>query len=887
VIGRTLDRYRIEAKLGEGGMGVVYKARDTHLDRIVAIKVLPADMVADPDRKQRFVQEAKAASALNHPNIVTVHDVRSDAGIDFIVMEYAAGRTLEDMIATSRPVIVQALRYGAQIADALTRAHDAGIVHRDLKPSNVIVTDENRVKILDFGLAKLFDPRDRAADVATRTSPVTEPGMVVGTAAYMSPEQAEGRKVDARSDIFSFGAILYELATGRRPFAGASSLSVLAKVVNEDPLPPSSIDPSLSNQVERTILRCLRKNPDRRFQTMADLKVALDDLIEESSTAHAAQAPAVRKSSRWRWALALASLATLVVIASYLVMQSLQPAPSPAPSMRAVPLTALPGIVRWPSFAPDGNHVAFSWTGPKQDNQDIYVQQIGVGSPLQLTTDPASDYSPVWSPDGRWIAFLRQHPEPGRHELRLIPPLGGTGRMLMDIRPRGFLRSVTLAWCPNSSCLVVTDASSADPKKPDVLFVISIESGEKRQLTTPSGPILADTDPAVSPDGRWLVFRRDVAPFSGRLQLLALGDGLTPQGEPRSLTPILLTAYGPKWISNDEIVFWAKGLLWRMRIAEGSKPERMPFVGEDGIMPVVWRTPAGQPSRLVYVRSFGDTNIWRIDLAGSGVPATSPPTLTISSTRREQIPSLSRDGTRVTFVSDRSGESEIWVADPSGANAMRLTSLGANPGFPRWSPDRTLVAFHTNSEEHPTGAVYVVPAEGGQPRNVTLNPTSTDTFPSFSHDGKWIYFSSNRSGVPTIWKIPTSGGAASQVSDKVGLVSVESPDGAYLYHVESRSTNSPGPLWQIPLAGGAPVKLADGAISTSFDAVDGGVYYLERVQQETRLRYVDLATRKSTLVAANLGNVSFGLAASRDGRTILFGRVDSSVDDLMVVENFR
>jgi Tol biopolymer transport system component len=877
VIGRTLDRYRIEAKLGEGGMGVVYKARDTHLDRIVAIKVLPADMVADPDRKQRFVQEAKAASALNHPNIVTVHDVRSDAGIDFI----------EDMIATSRPVIVQALRYGAQIADALTRAHDAGIVHRDLKPSNVIVTDENRVKILDFGLAKLFDPRDRAADVATRTSPVTEPGMVVGTAAYMSPEQAEGRKVDARSDIFSFGAILYEMATGRRPFAGASSLSVLAKVVNEDPLPPSSIDPSLSNQVERTILRCLRKNPDRRFQTMADLKVALDDLIEESSTAHAAQAPAVRKSSRWRWALALASLATLVVIASYLVMQSLQPAPSPAPSMRAVPLTALPGIVRWPSFAPDGNHVAFSWTGPKQDNQDIYVQQIGVGSPLQLTTDPASDYSPVWSPDGRWIAFLRQHPEPGRHELRLIPPLGGTGRMLMDIRPRGFLRSVTLAWCPNSSCLVVTDASSADPKKPDVLFVISIESGEKRQLTTPSGPILADTDPAVSPDGRWLVFRRDVAPFSGRLQLLALGDGLSPQGEPRSLTPILLTAYGPKWISNDEIVFWAKGLLWRMRIAEGSKPERMPFVGEDGIMPVVWRTPAGQPSRLVYVRSFGDTNIWRIDLAGSGVPATSPPTLTISSTRREQIPSLSRDGTRVTFVSDRSGESEIWVADPSGANAMRLTSLGANPGFPRWSPDRTLVAFHTNSEEHPTGAVYVVPAEGGQPRNVTLNPTSTDTFPSFSHDGKWIYFSSNRSGVPTIWKIPTSGGAASQVSDKVGLVSVESPDGAYLYHVESRSTNSPGPLWQIPLAGGAPVKLADGAISTSFDAVDGGVYYLERVQQETRLRYVDLATRKSTLVAANLGNVSFGLAASRDGRTILFGRVDSSVDDLMVVENFR
>ena len=333
MIGQTLDRYRIESKIGEGGMGVVYKARDTSLNRIVAIKVLPPDKVADPDRKLRFVQEAKAASALNHPNIVTVHDIRSDAGVDFIVMEYAEGRTLEQIIAAGALGIGQSLRYAVQIADALARAHEAGIVHRDLKPSNVIITGEDRVKVLDFGLAKLVDPAEGASGIATRTSPVTDVGMVVGTAAYMSPEQAEGRKVDARSDIFSFGAVLYEMVTGRRPFTGDSSLSVLAKILNEDPVPPSTIVTSLSPELERTILRCLRKDPARRYQTMADLKVALDDHATDSASGQVAQAPVVRGARRWRWAWT--ALIPIVLIAAYFGSQSLRspepPAPQPAP----------------------------------------------------------------------------------------------------------------------------------------------------------------------------------------------------------------------------------------------------------------------------------------------------------------------------------------------------------------------------------------------------------------------------------------------------------------------------------------------------------------------------------------------------------------------------
>ncbi len=531
------------------------------------------------------------------------------------------------------------------------------------------------------------------------------------------------------------------------------------------------------------------------------------------------------------------------------------------------------------------------WTG-KQNNPDIYVQQIGAGSPLQLTTNAADDYSPTWAPDGLAIAFLRQL-SPRHHELRLVPPLGGgTERKVADLQPRGFLRPVTMAWCPDSTCVVVTDSSApastseAHPSTshPDTLFVVSVQSGEKRQLTTPR-EAYADTDPAISPDGRWLVFRRDLAPFSGRLHAQQLGPGLTPVGEPRSLTPLLLTAYGPTFVSNTEIVFSAKGSLWRMDVVSGTTPERLPFVGQDGITPAVSMPRPGHPSRLAYVQNFADTNIWQVNTPGPGAPAAAPPSLAISSTRGDRVPDFSDDG-RVTFLSDRSGESEIWIAKPDGTHAVQLTSLAAIPGFPRFSPDGTLITFHTNAEEHANGQVYVVPSEGGPVRNVT-RAASIDTFPSFSHDGAWIYFSSGRSGVPFIWKIPAAGGTAIRVSHAPGLMALESRDGAYLYYVESPTENVPGPLWQVPLKGGAPIKLVDGVSAAAIDLADAGVYYLERTPAGVNLRYIDPVKRQSVLVAANLGNAGPGLAVSRDGRTILFARTDSSSNDLMLVDNFR
>jgi eukaryotic-like serine/threonine-protein kinase len=342
--GQTLGHFEILEKLGEGGMGVVYKARDTHLDRLVAIKVLPPDHGADRDRRVRFVQEAKTASALNHPGIVTIHDIAQHDGVDFIAMEFVPGRTLDRIIPRRGLNLNDTIDYGIQIADALAAAHAVGIVHRDLKPSNIIVTEQGRVRVLDFGLAKLVD---RSALVAweqgptgTHHAPVTAQGVIVGTVAYMSPEQAEGKAVDARTDIFSFGSMLYEMVTGQRAFQGDSPLSTVTAVLREEPKAVSHIRKDLPRELERVINRCLRKDPERRWQAMSDIKIALRELKEEvDSAAQAASAAPLSRPRRALVAVAALSLVVLAGVIGVLMWRSRSVGPTaPVPS----PFTAIP-----------------------------------------------------------------------------------------------------------------------------------------------------------------------------------------------------------------------------------------------------------------------------------------------------------------------------------------------------------------------------------------------------------------------------------------------------------------------------------------------------------------------------------------------------------------
>ena len=282
--GSKLGAYEIVGPLGAGGMGEVYKAKDTRLNRIVAIKVLPEDKVSEPERKRRFIQEAQAASALNHPNIITIHDISNEQGTDFIVMEYVQGKTLDALIPRKGMRLNETLKLAIQIADALSKAHSAGIVHRDLKPTNVMVTESGLVKVLDFGLAKLIE-QPIAIDLATtRTVPETDEGVILGTVSYMSPEQAEGKRVDSRSDIFSFGSVLYEMVTGRKAFHGETKLSTLTSILREEPKRASEIVEGFPRDADRIISHCLRKEPSRRFQHMDDVKVELEELKEESDS---------------------------------------------------------------------------------------------------------------------------------------------------------------------------------------------------------------------------------------------------------------------------------------------------------------------------------------------------------------------------------------------------------------------------------------------------------------------------------------------------------------------------------------------------------------------------------------------------------------------------
>ncbi|HEY1496076.1 MAG TPA: protein kinase, partial [Candidatus Solibacter sp.] len=443
MIGRTIAHYEILEQLGEGGMGVVYKARDTQLDRFVAIKVLRSDRVADSGRKGRFVQEAKAASSLNHPNIVTIYEIGADAGSDYIVMEFVSGRTLDRMIPRVGLRLAELLKYAIPVADAMACAHAAGIIHRDLKPGNIMVGLDGQVKLLDFGLAKLSDLHDSSDSELTRPMPETEEGSILGTVSYMSPEQAEARRVDARADIFSFGAVLYEMATGQRAFLGRSKISTLAAILQGDPKPAAEVHAGLPRELGKIIERCLRKDPAWRYQSAADLKISLCDLEREVQSGGPAAEEASPRRRAWYWAAALAIALALGTAGGWWWAARANAAAIWGP-MR--PLTTYSGLEYEPALSPDGRQVAFAWDGDRKDNFNIYVRLVDGGAPLRLTTSAAPDHSPAWSPDGVSLAFLREN------AVYLIPALGGVERRLVQF-PRGSIYgNVTargsISWSP-------------------------------------------------------------------------------------------------------------------------------------------------------------------------------------------------------------------------------------------------------------------------------------------------------------------------------------------------------------------------------------------------------------------------------------------------------
>jgi|GEM_PF-81036 len=950
VIGQMLGHYQILSLLGAGGMGEVYLAEDRQLGRKVALKLLPAQFTADAERVRRFRQEARAASSLNHPNIITIYEIGQVERSYYIATEYIEGETLRQRMASApqqRMKLSDAVEIAAQIAAALSTAHEAGITHRDIKPENVMVRRDGLVKVLDFGLAKLTEPRAPVVDTQASTvaGASTESGVVMGTAQYMSPEQARGQKVDARTDIFSLGIVLYEMLAGRAPFVGVNALDVIGAILNQELVPLRQHLPDVPAELQRIVSKALCKDREQRYQHTKDLMIDLTNLRRElefeeklkgvqgfvvppggssvltreiptvAGTANAQPAEAAtnevvaaRTSSsveiiigeikRHKLGVGVALVILVAAVAGFafglykLSRQNQSPNRALGPAPRVVPFTSFSGNECCPSFSPDGNQIAFAWNGEKEDNTDIYVKLIDAGAPLRLTTHPDADLSPAWSPDGRYIAFIRSSKD--EKGIYLVPALGGQERALCTLTPASAGRAYFLSWSPDGKLLAFSEKNS--PQEADSIFLLSVESLEKRRLTShpehsltlqtarrltiPTTHYVGDFDPSFSPDGKMLAFIRSNADVD-EIYLVP-----TTGGEPKRLTnDNRKIDEGLAWTPDGrEIVFASNRAgsytFWRIPIAGGT-PERLVAGGDNVYAPAIAR----QGNRLAYTQYNSDMNIWRFEARRSS-GRTNSPAKWISSTQAEFSPQYSADGKRIVFISGRSGNIEVWVCDSDGSHPIQITSFGGpNVGTPRWSPDGRQIAFDSNADTYQD--IYVISAGGGKPRRLTVE-TSHNARPSWSRDGKWIYFGSNRSGTWQVWKAPSEGGQAVQVTKQGGREAFESPDGKFVYYTKGPEATS---LWRTPVAGGEEIQVLDQVQQGLWAVLEQGIYFINlKAAPYPTIELFSFATARTARIAVIEKRIPLGppgLAVSPDGRWILLVQDDQSESDIMLIENFR
>lgn len=869
-------------------MGIVYKARDTRLNRLVALKLLPTDKLDQENQLRRFGLEARAASALNHPNIITIFDICSEDDSYFIAMEYVGGKTLDQVIPRKGMRLGEALKIAIQITDALSAAERAGIIHRDLKPSNIMIAESGLIKVLDFGLAKLADTavQDETVDDGL---PRTVKGTILGTTHYMSPEQAEGKPLDARSDIFSFGSVLYEMLTGRRAFEGETGASTLTSVLRDDPQPVSQIARGIPRELEQIVNRCLRKDPNRRFQTISDVRIGLLELKEDSESGKLPVGEGFKRT-KWRGWIASGSILAAFAIAAgiwYLVSpHTLQVEP------RAIPFTNYPGFQGYPAFSPDGKQIAFAWTGGRGTVTHIWVKIIGTDNPLQLTFDERSDTHPAWAADGKSIAYIRAL-SPTVNGIYQVVPLGGRERHIAELPASLF---PALNWSRDGRWLV-TSGQRQEPARSRCIFVISAESGNIRAL--PFGDRNDEFSPALSPDSQFLAFSRRVSDSDWGIFVVPVSQDLVPTGLPRRLRTPTGSNRQAVWTADGQEVIVANGgtvttRLWRVPV-DGRNPVRqISITGDVAYQPAV--SPAEQ--RLAYAHDFNNANIWSVPVTPAGKAGA--PVLAVASARSSWIKpnGISPDGRKIAFESNRSGPRGIWVSNTDGSDASFL--FGGSDylsGSPAWSPDGRWIAFDTRKDTNPE--IYLISADGGAVRRLTNNKAD-DMVPCWSHDGKWIYFDSNRTGQYEVFKISREGGSEVQVTHNGGWAPQESPDGKFLFYTRSRAVSSP--LLKIPTEGGDETQVLPSVRERWWAVGDGGIWWMngsgtqrdqdlwlmESAQTEYGdLRFLSFASGAITTAGAVLKNPYGGVAISRDGSTLLFNQIDHRATEILLVDNFR
>jgi Tol biopolymer transport system component len=803
--GTRLGPYEIVSALGAGGMGEVYRARDTRLDRTVAIKVLPAAWTADPERRLRFEREAKAVSSLNHPNICALYDVGQQDGADYLVMEHLEGETLAERLVRGPLSPDLVLRYAIEIAGALDQAHRHGVVHRDLKPANIMLT-KSGAKLLDFGLAKLREKSEMSAAtaLATRTQALTTEGTLVGTFQYMAPEQLEGKEADVRSDIFAFGAVLYEMATGRKAFEGKSQASVIAAILAAEPTPLSVLQPAAPPAIDQVVRSCLAKDPDERGQSMHDVLLQLKWAAGSVSQAGVPAPVLPRRANRERLLWISATAVLFVAALSLAALLFRQKAPEATPVRFSVYPPEKASFGQWTVagpvlVSPDGQRLAF--VGAGSNGNELWVRPLDSLTP-QLLPGTKGAYYPFWSPDSRYLAFFADG------KLKKIPVTGGPPQTLCEaIDGRGG------AWAPGKSGEGVIVFA---PAPQSGIFRVSAGGGEATAITKldTARHEASHRFPEFLPDGRHFLFvvtlenLEDTAIFAGDIEAPAGGRNIrrlmanssrVSYAPPGYLLFIRENTLLAQPFDAARIAFAGEPAALTEHISGGSFRNTADFsVSRTGVL--AWRTETKNEANHLY---------W-VDRHGKQLPG-------LDLKEPYTIPMLSPDGKRVALTS-ATGTLSVWLLDLARGAASRFTFANGLQTTPVWSPDGRRVAF--SSAVHAHNDLYWKDANGLGSEELLLETSYTKWPSDWSGDGRFILYEEiDPKTKSDIWVLPLFGDRKPVVFLKTPFderQAVFSPDGRWIAYSSDESGRSEvyvqpfswgssaaaGSKWQISTSGG-------------------------------------------------------------------------------------